>query len=393
MHARILHPNELTADDIHRWRAVQRADPDQSNPFLSAEFAQAVGMVRPHTRVAVVDVGGTRAFLPFERHRLGIGTAVGSGLSDCQGMVHEPGFACEPAALLRAAGLVVWKFDHLAPGAAPFAPGLFEGGTARLADSSVMDVGDGYDTYIKHLRTTSPAMLRKTLGRVARLEREVGEIRFVFDADDPGALDALMSWKSAQYRRTGRRDRFARPDIVGLVRSLTSVRAEHCTGTMSVLYVGGRPVACRLGLRSRTVLAQWFPAYDREFTRYAPGMILTLRMAEAAAAAGLEYVDLGKGDEPYKAKLATRTLSVGEGALALDTPVARLHLACDAALRRAEMAVLARPRLRELARRGLMQAGRLRTALGGRGTEADTRQPSSAGRASSSGRAREDQHI
>jgi CelD/BcsL family acetyltransferase involved in cellulose biosynthesis len=124
------------------------------------------------------------------------------------------------------------------------------------------------------------------------------------------------------------------------------------------------------------VLTHWFPAYDREFARYSPGTILTLRIAEAAAAAGLEHVDLGKGDEPYKARLATRTLTLGEGALALDTPLARLHLARLAALRRGEAAVLARPRLREVARRSLMQAGRLRTALGGGGAEADAGQPS-----------------
>jgi CelD/BcsL family acetyltransferase involved in cellulose biosynthesis len=365
MQTQVLHPNQLVTDDIHRWRAIQRADPDQANPFLSPEFAQAVGAVRPYTRVAVVDIEGIRAFLPFERHRLGVGTAVGRGLSDCQGMVHELGFACEPAALLRAADLAIWKFDHLGTGATPFTPGSFKRAATRVADSPVMDVANGYDMYTKQLRANSPSTLRNTLSRARRLEREVGEARFVFDADDPRALDALMSWKSAQYRLSGRIDRFARPDIVRLVRGLAGLRAEHCTGMLSVLYAGGLPVACHFGLRSRNVLAHWFPAYDREFARYSPGLILMLRMAEAAAAAGLEYVDLGKGDEPYKTKLATRSLAVREGAIALDTPLARMHLARETVVHRCESAVLERPRLRQLARRGLSQAGRLRTALGG----------------------------
>lgn len=40
-------------------------------------------------------------------------------------------------------------------------------------------------------------------------------MRFVLDEREPEALRTLMGWKSAQYRRTGRRDRFAKPWIRG----------------------------------------------------------------------------------------------------------------------------------------------------------------------------------
>ncbi|MBF8187479.1 GNAT family N-acetyltransferase [Nonomuraea sp. K274] len=37
---------------------------------------------------------------------------------------------------------------------------------------------------------------------------------------------------------------------------------------LDIVYVGDRPVAAHFGLRSDTVLAGWFPAYDTDFARY-----------------------------------------------------------------------------------------------------------------------------
>jgi Acetyltransferase (GNAT) domain/DegT/DnrJ/EryC1/StrS aminotransferase family len=104
-----------------------------------------------------------------------------------------------------------------------------------------------------------------------KLEREQGPLRFLFDTSDGDLLDILMRWKSAQYRRTGRLDRFARPATVRLVRDLLQTRAPVCSGTLSVLYAGRRPVAIHLGLRSASTLACWFPTYDVTLARYSPG--------------------------------------------------------------------------------------------------------------------------
>ena len=134
-----------------------------------------------------------------------------------------------------------------------------------------------------------------------------------FDTQDHQALDTLMRWKSAQYRRTGRFDRFARPATVRLVRDLLETRAPGCSGTLSVLSVGDRPVAIHFGLRSAATLACWFPTYDVALAKYSPGLMLHLFMAEAAATAGLRRLELGKGDEEYKTLLGNQQLTVAEG--------------------------------------------------------------------------------
>ena len=83
----------------------------------------------------------------------------------------------------------------------------------------------------------------------------------------------------------------------------------------SVLSAGGRPVAMSLDLRSRSVRHGSFTAYDLEFSRYSPGMLLLLLSAEHAAFVGLQWFDLGKGDMPYKQQLANGAVPMCEGSV------------------------------------------------------------------------------
>lgn len=115
----VYRPGELTAADRAAWTALQakahlHGSPELANPFLSPEFTLAVGRCRRGVRIAVLREGGEpAAFFPFQRSAAGVGRAIGLGVSDCQGLVHRPGFAWDARELLRACGLSVWEFDHL----------------------------------------------------------------------------------------------------------------------------------------------------------------------------------------------------------------------------------------------------------------------------------------
>ncbi|MHB9856951.1 GNAT family N-acetyltransferase [Streptomyces sp. YIM S03343] len=346
------------------WHRTTDESPEYANPFLAPQFATAVARCRSGSRVAVLrEDGEPVGFLPYRRHALGVGRAIGLGLSDCQALVHLPGVTWEAGDLLRACGLSVFEFDHLVEQQKPFdryARGWFASPVIDLGDfGEPDDLGNGY---LERLREMAPRRTRTTLAKERRLGREVGEVRFVFDERDPRMLRRLMRWKSDQYRRTGRMDRFARPWIVDLVDDLFRTRDEHFTGVLSVLYAGDRPVAAHFGPRSRTVLAAWFPAYDPEFRRYSPGLIMHLRMAQAAGRAGVRHVDLGRGDMEYKDWLKTRELRVGEGFVTRPRPVAAAYRLWRGSARGVRTTVLAHPRLREPADRLLKTAGRLRTS-------------------------------
>lgn len=355
-------PGELTAADRAAWTALQakahlHGAPELGNPFLSPEFALAVGRYRRGVRIAVVrEKGDPVAFLPFQRSAAGVGRAIGLGVSDAQGVVHRPGFAWDARELLRACGLAVWEFDHLVKGQRPFA-----GGVTGTFPSPVVDVDQGYDTYLAGLRERSPKFTRTTLAKERRLGRDAGEVVHVHDERDPAALRTLMAWKSAQYRRTGRSDRFAQGWITDLVHHLFHTRTDRFAGILSVLYAGGRPVAAHFGLRGERILACWFPAYDPAFAKYSPGLVLHLRMAEAAAADGIAQLDLGRGQKEYKDSLKTRDIQVSEGWVTRRHPVAFGHRARRAPVRALRNAVVSRPELFEPADRLLKKVGKIRS--------------------------------
>ncbi|MEW9529646.1 GNAT family N-acetyltransferase [Microbispora sp. NPDC049125] len=355
MQISVIHPRELGEPELARWRKFQEADPEQDNPFLSAEFVQTVAELRPYVRVAVVEDGsGIGGFFPFERHRLGIGRPVAAGLTDLQGMVYAAGLELDAARLLRASRLSAWEFDHLHVGQPMFAP--YHG---SRHPSPVIDLDEGYDSYLAGLRRRSPTTHRMTRYKRNRLGREVGEVRHVAESSDTAALGELLRWKSAQYRRTGRADRFAHPWIVELVERLHAQRTDRFAGSLSLLYAGDEVVAGHFGLRTASQLCTWFPAYDPRFGKYSPGLLQHLGMAEDFAAMGLRFIDMGRGEKDYKESLKTRDLQVAEGRVARATPGAAAHWLVRVPPRALRNTVLATPFLRDQADRVLRTYARL----------------------------------
>jgi CelD/BcsL family acetyltransferase involved in cellulose biosynthesis len=366
MRISVIHPGELGPAEISAWQDMQRRSGGAAsgaaglrNPFLSPEFTQAVGRHRADARVAVLTDGAAiSGFFPFERHRAGAGLPIGAGLTDCQGLVHVPGFEWSPQELLRGCGLAVFAFDHLAAEQRPFRPYL-----AATAPSPVIDLADGWATYEAKLKVRSASFVR-TVGRKSRkLEREAGPVRLDADSQDWAALHALMAWKSDQYRRTGRSDRFAQPWIVGLIEDLFQTRGDHFSGLFSVLYAGDTPVAAHLGVRSGPVVGHWFPAYDTRFAQYSPGLIEHMRMVEAVAGLGVELIDLGKGAKRYKEELKSSDIYVGEGAVTTRSALGLLHRARIAPAQWAVRTIRAHPRLYEPADQLLKRYGAAHAAV------------------------------
>ncbi|MFI6401541.1 GNAT family N-acetyltransferase [Streptomyces sp. NPDC050548] len=353
-------PEELSTSLRQAWHKAMDESPDYANPFLAPEFADGVGRHRGSAQVAVLHEGGEPVgFFPYERNPVGVGRAIGLGLSDCQALVHRPGVTWDVQQLLRACGLSVFEFDHLVEEQQPFGrhvTGTFASPVIDLKD------GDGEVPYAEWLRGAYPGIAKTTLKKERRLGRDLGEMRFVYDDRNPEVLHTLMRWKSAQYRRTGRMDRFARPWIVDLVDHLFRVREEHFTGILSVLYAGDRPVAAHFGPTSRTLFAAWFTAYDPELRYYSPGLIMHLRMAEEAGRHGVRLMDLGRGDKEWKDWLKTRELRVGEGFATRPHPVATAHRLWRRPVRGLRNTVLAHQSLRDPADRLLKTVGALRTS-------------------------------
>jgi CelD/BcsL family acetyltransferase involved in cellulose biosynthesis len=148
-----------------------------------------------------------------------------------------------------------------------------------------------------------------------RLERELGPLQFIHDSDESAALAQVLAWKSEQYRSSGWDDLFSNGWARGLVERIHGVQTPRFAGMLSVLYAGPVLIAGHMGMRSDTVWHYWFPAYDRRFARYSPGMILLWKMAQAAPELGLRCIDLGTGLSLYKLRLMNVSLEVVEGSV------------------------------------------------------------------------------
>jgi CelD/BcsL family acetyltransferase involved in cellulose biosynthesis len=300
--------NDLTADQIAAWRRIRAADASFDSGYFSPEFALAVAKYRDDVKVAVLrerekDVG----FFPFHLRRFVLAQAVGSLLSDFHGAVVEPGVTWDWSRLLHSCGLASFGYDHLIESQAR------HGISTNVASiSPYIETHHDFETYIDKVRSKT-GEISQTQRKTRKAEREIGPVRFVYDAADPLAWDALLAWKTAQYQRTGATNPFLLTWADKLLKDLSQRDSPDLKGIVSCLYFGERLVAVHFGFCSGNVLHWWFPAYDTEMGKYSPGMILLLETIRAAYLQGVKRIDLGKGLERYKLALMTgsRTLYAG----------------------------------------------------------------------------------
>ena len=308
---KVIAARELTAEQIGIWIRLQEADPAVDSPYFRPEFTQAVAAVRDDIEVAILEQDGRPVgFFPFQRGLWNSGQPLGGRLSDFHGVIAAPDADWSGKELIRDCGLASWTFDHLVAAQTPFADCHW-----NVAESHYIDLSEGFESYETARRAAGSKELVKLRRKFRKLEREVGPLRFELHTDGHEALETLLRWKSAQYLRTGLTDVFGFDWTVKLLEQLMTRTHPDFAGCLSVLYVGDRLAAVHFGMRSRHVLHYWFPAYDTDFTRYSPGLILLAEIAKAAAEDGIHRIDLGKGLEQFKMTMSSGAIPVAEGAV------------------------------------------------------------------------------
>lgn len=300
---------ELSEPERSAWLTIHESDPSLGSPYFHPEFSAAVASVRDDVRVTVLESGGRAVgFFPFQRGRFGAGRPVGGPLSDFHGVVSEAGATWDARDLLRASGLSVWSFDHLI--------GNQEGFTPHLVSehrSPTIDVSQGYDAYMAGRRAEGSKQILKAEGLGRKLEREVAPMRVELDSQDEAVFERVLAWKSEQCREAGLPDIFGVPWTRALLERLRGRRTPGFAGVLSALYVGDELAAAHMGMRSRTVWHYWFPSYDEKYAKFSTGLLLLLRMAQAAPGMGIRLIDLGKGETMYKQRLMSGATTIWEG--------------------------------------------------------------------------------
>jgi len=211
---------------------------------------------------------------------------------------------------------VAWDFNHLPIAQTSFAP--FFGEQHR---SPVIDLSAGYEAYIRERREAGTEQIKKNGNLMRRLEREVGPLRFIMHSPDKAILEKLFQWKTGQFRQNHWRDLFSIPWVRHTMQGIHDAQTADFSGMLSGLYAGDQLVAAHFGMRSATVWHYWFPSYAPAFAKYSPGVMLLLKMTEAAANIGINTIDLGCGEHSYKTRLMNGFVPTASGSVELAGPV------------------------------------------------------------------------
>jgi CelD/BcsL family acetyltransferase involved in cellulose biosynthesis len=302
---------ELTEQHLNAWSQIQRADPLFDSPFFRPEFVQQVGQFRDDLEVAVLECDSqTIGFFAFHRLRSGVAQPVGMSLSDFHGVMIVADATFNPRQLLQSCGLNAWHFNHLVAAQREFEPYHW-----LTADSPYLDLSDGFEHYQQKLRCAGSHTVKEALRKIRKIEREVGPLRLIPYTTDERIFQGLITSKVKQYRRIRSVNHLAEPWRIELLRSISRTRKPEFAGMLSVLLAGEHVVATHLGMLSGGVLHGWFPTYADAFSKYSPGLLFWVRMAEEASSLGIHRIDLGKGGERYKDSLKTGVLPLAEGSV------------------------------------------------------------------------------
>lgn len=306
--------DHLEATEIRRWESIRRTRPEFRSPFFSVAFCQAVQRARGDVSVVVVRDGQTIVgFLPLHRQGRKAFPA-GRFFNDAQNLIATEENLIPWHWLLRAAGLRSFEFHALTGADESTFP---EHTCHDTIQSFRCEIGDDSQKYLARLGKE-----HKTIGRqgqkTRKLAREIGPVSLEMDCRDPQILRQTIQWKRDQYRRTHILDLFSKPWTMRLMDELFDrpTDSAETRGILSVLRAGDQIVAAHYGMIEGSLLHYWFPAYAPAFSRYSPGTGLFCSILDAATEHGIECVDMGYGEQPYKLKQTDATGSVHNGCIA-----------------------------------------------------------------------------
>ncbi len=309
MRARIVSIEDISVDEIVKWNEWAAPAGTLISPYLRFEFTEAVARARSDVRIAVFeDADGLAGFFPHHRRREGVIRPVGAPMSDYQGVIARDYSRFAPRDLLKAAGASALVFDNWYCGAGGHKP------SRRSREGSVMvDLSAGAETYFSEQRARFKDHFKKAQRRQRAAEREYGPVRVEIGDAGGQAYDALMRWKRRQYRETGKLDVLGIDWVQNVLTDLRRRAGQEFGGMTASLWFGDRLAAVEFGLKGGDIYHSWFPAYDPEFAKFSPGLLLLHGIFEQAGAHGVSKIDLGRTGAQYKKYYTSYEIPLDQG--------------------------------------------------------------------------------
>jgi CelD/BcsL family acetyltransferase involved in cellulose biosynthesis len=278
------------------------------SPCFSPTFVEAFHAVGRKVEIlSILHEGEVVGLLPLERDFWNMSQPVGKSLADFQGVI-----SCQPLNLpwsdmLRACGLRGWKYaTNIDVQTAP--------GKLRTWMSPVLDLSNGFEQYCRGRKAAGSETVEKSQQKMRAWQR-TGNVRFDLRNNSAEQLAQLFTWKQQQYQARNLSVPLENWKVPQLWRYWIDHRTDHFEGFLSALWWNDQPTALAYSIRHGSSAHCAFIAYDRTYSKYSPGLLLLLKLAEGLASEGVYELHLGRGEERFKSSLATHAWEVAEGVI------------------------------------------------------------------------------
>ena len=351
---------DLTAKERAVWSGIRANNRALRSPYFDVNYTLRVAGIRDDIRVIIASKDERPvAFLPIQGDAFAL--PVGAPMTDYHGVIAAADYVCDPVAMLAGAGVGVLHYeawvragtggDH--PDARPCAAIAMPAGGADWRAKQ----GGSYRRHLKGLRR-----------RTRKASEEYGEPRAELKTHNAAIFETLLSWKRAQYARTGKYDVLTTGWTEVLLAQLFEATSdESLRADMHALYFGDRLAAIDLGLTDGETYHSWITAYDPQFHAVSPGMQLLELIIEQSAELKYKVLDLGPGLEGYKHHYADENMGyVSSGFFAARGPAAALSKLYGAAEHAGERTDVAIGKLPGKLRRRYSQVSACDPSLSGR---------------------------
>ncbi len=294
---------DLSYEHWALWSDFLRLNAQWDGPAFQPEFVCGLAHCIPDCKIAILHRGSNIiGYLPFQQLRWRVARTI--PLCDYQAIIGVPDIS-DMREVLRLAGLRSWIFQNLLQVQTPR-----QATYLSIHFSPRAQLQDGFEAYQAELAAAGKSA-RHILNNIRRLERSHGPISLNHGIADEAVLSRLLELKAERYITNSRFPDSVNQTLVYFHRRTTG----PVTGLLSVMRAADKDITYLFSLKFNDLLYYWFPAFEPQYQKYSPGIIMLWLLIQDLKDLNCTKIDFGPGSQSYKEYFANRRIKVVSGRL------------------------------------------------------------------------------